>query len=236
MTVTFVLLQSALELIPEQLRKHRLIRNEWKNSTKKKNRGILLDYACHSVLLEGLESYSQRGRPDIIHHSLANVVYSPLFKSSEVKVIIHTRNNYCINIPPSWRLPVNYNRFCGLFAQLLWNKRVPLSGEPLLQVYNCSIGNLLKKFQNVHIYLCERINFNKNFDLNLEQLQNIPVDSNMVFLIGAFQGGQLSDKIINVIMKHRSVQLLPLYDEVVPAWIIVSKLIHYLEEKTLNGN
>ncbi|MHA1213681.1 MAG: hypothetical protein ACTSPG_00110 [Candidatus Hodarchaeales archaeon] len=235
MKVTFVLIHSALELIPERLRNHRLIRHEWKQNLKKKKRGVLLDVAAHGPLLENLEDSNQRGRPDIIHHSLLNLMYSPLFKSSEVEAIIHTRNDYCINIPSNWRVPVNYSRFCGLFAQLLWNKRVPLTGDPLLQVNTCTFEDLLQKFQNNQIFLCESINFNTNINLNIEYLHNISFDKSLVFLIGAFQSGQLPQKVIKIIKNYSSVQLLPLYKDVMPTWIIVSKLIHYLEEMRTNG-
>jgi rRNA pseudouridine-1189 N-methylase Emg1 (Nep1/Mra1 family) len=51
MTITVIFFESALELIPEFLRNHSMVRKEWKNNTKKKNRGILLDRAVHNPIM-----------------------------------------------------------------------------------------------------------------------------------------------------------------------------------------
>jgi rRNA small subunit pseudouridine methyltransferase Nep1 len=228
-----VFFESALELIPKSLRNHPLIRKKWHNNLKKKNRGILLDGAVHRPLLNSLEEAEKRGRPDIIHHSLMNIVYSPLFREKKVQVFIHTRNDVCIQISYHWRAPVNYNRFCGLFSQLLLKHRVPLSGEPILTAKHCTLSNLLKQFENSQIFFCDVPTESTKELVLMNNLENISHVSSKVFLIGGFQHGEANLRSFGSNNSIKDWVLLTLYEEVKPAWIIVAKLIHWLEVSQL---
>ncbi|MFX0184277.1 MAG: hypothetical protein ACFE95_14435 [Candidatus Hodarchaeota archaeon] len=231
MSITIIFYESALELIPEKLRKHRLIRHEWQKNVKKKKRGILLDGAIHRTLVNSLEDYEKRGRPDIIHHALVNICFTSLFKNNKVKVIIHTRNDLCIKIPSEWRVPVNYNRFCGLFSQLLLNRKVPLNGNPpILRVQHCSLNQVLQQLDS-DIFLCELPSKTQKRYLNITSLPEIPYNSSMVFLIGGFQHGDVNIlSLLSDDLKKR-ITYLTIYEEVVPAWVVVTKLINWLEER-----
>lgn len=224
--ITIIFFESALELIPESTRSHPLIRKEWQKNLKKKRRGILLDGALHRPIVDSLENREKRGRPDIIHHSLLNIVYSPLFMQGKIQVFIHTCNNLCIKIPPQWRVPVNYNRFCGLFSQLLLKKRVPLSGEPILTVNHCTLRKLLDQLGDSEIYLCD-IPFESVKERNImKNLTDLLPFSSGVFLIGGFQHGESEFDRANL---NQDLVILTIYNEVKPAWVIVAKIIQWLE-------
>jgi rRNA small subunit pseudouridine methyltransferase Nep1 len=226
MTITVIFFESALELIPESLRNHSLIRKEWKNSTKRKNRGILLDRAIHSPIMKQLPEPGKQGRPDIVYYSLLNLLYSPLVADETIKIIIHTITNHCILIPSQWRIPVNYNRFLGLFAQLLYKKRVPLEGEALLTVSKCTLEKILMEYEDQPIFLLEEPN-DETLTLNKLDKQEV---QDAVFLIGGFQSGDSSFPFKQKLANHRGFYSLSLYEEVKPAWIITSKLVHWLED------
>ncbi|UCG01052.1 MAG: hypothetical protein JSW11_15720 [Candidatus Heimdallarchaeota archaeon] len=228
--ITIILFESALELIPESLRKHPLIRKKWQKNLKKKNRGLLLDGAIHRSLVDSLDDKEKRGRPDIIHHSLLNVVYSPLFKQGKIQVFIHTRNDLCIKIPSQWRVPVNYNRFCGLFSQLLLKQRVPISGEPILTAKRCKLSKLLKQFEETEIHLCDIPPKNMKESIIMKNLTDLSPPSSGVFLIGGFQYGETEFRFFESSTLIQELILLTIYDEVKPAWVIVAKIIHWLED------
>lgn len=179
--------------------------------------------------MNSLDERQKRGRPDIVHIFLLSVCYSPLVKSGEVQVLVHTRNDLCISISPVWRIPVNQNRFYGLLAQLLLHGRVPLSREPILSVQSRSISQLLDSFGRTPIFLCENnVNHPKisQFIVDLKEIQNL---SSGVFLIGGFQRGEpnfyssISDR------TWSRIKGLKLYDDAKPAWTIGAKIIHWLE-------
>lgn len=229
MSITIVFFESALELIPESLRKHPLIRKEWRQNVKMKNRGIILDGAIHRPLVESLKDAEKRGRPDIIHHSLLNLMYSPLLLENKVKAFIHTRNDLCIQIPSKWRIPVNYNRFIGLFSQLLLKKRVPLSGEPILTAKHCSLEKLLQPFDDSEIILCDVPTKDKEDVFPMKNLKDISLLSSKVFLIGGFQRGDAELHSLDSSTSTQNWSVLSLYNEVKPAWVITAKIIYWLE-------
>jgi len=229
MSVKIVFFESALELIPESLRNHPQIRTEWKKNVKKKHRGILLDGGIHRPLIDSLEQSERRGRPDIIHHSLLNIVYSPLFRNQQIQVYIHTRDDLCLRIPSNWRVPVNYNRFCGLFSQLLLKRRVPLSGDPILAIEHCSLAQLLARFKESEIYLCEEpTSTNK---LISRELSDIQFSQSAIFLIGGYQHGEISLNSLEMMKSNKNLISIHLYKEIMPAWVIVAKLITWLESR-----
>ncbi len=229
MVISIIFFETAIELIPESLRNHPLIRKEWKTNTRKKNRGILLDNAIHASLMKDLPSREKRGRPDIIYYSLLNLLYSPLISDNKVKIIIHTYNNRCIHIPSDWRIPVNYNRFVGLFSQLLYKKRIPIEGKSLLTVDNCTMNQILENFSQNRIFLLERLTETSNEFFKF----NTKVDDDSVFLIGGFQSGESSFLLNAELPTNLDFQQISLYEETKPAWIIASRIIHNLEDQLL---
>ena len=230
MTITVIFFESALELIPESLRNHSLVRKEWKNNTKRKNRGILLDRAIHNPIMKQVPEPGKQGRPDIVYYSLLNLLYSPLVANDTVKIIIHTITNQCIIIPSHWRIPVNYNRFLGLFAQLLYKKRVPLEGDALLTVSKCTLAKILMEYEDQPIFLLEEPN-EDTLTINNFDKQDI---QDAVFLIGGFQSGDSEFPFKPNLADHQKFYSLSLYEEVKPAWIITSKLIYWLEDYLLD--
>lgn len=233
MKILIILFDSALELIPEPFRDNPLIQKEWNYNVKKKHRGILLDGAIHRSIVNTLQNSEKRGRPDIIHQSLMNICYSPLFKERKIKLVIHTLNNICINVPSDWRVPVNYNRFCGLISQLLLNSRVPISGTPILSTFVSSLDQLIGKNSDSSIYICEKpYKFSLNIPCILD-LEKISLSSSITFLIGGFQHGESQLILQELNNPNLKLRYLKLYDEIVPTWIIAAKIIHWLETKLM---
>ncbi|MHA2347520.1 MAG: hypothetical protein ACXACP_12445 [Candidatus Hodarchaeales archaeon] len=229
MVLTIIIFESALELIPESLRSHSSIRKEWKMNTRKKKRGILLDKAIHNPLMESLIDHNKRGRPDIVHYSLLNLLYSPLVKNKTIQIIIHTYNDKCIHIPADWRIPVNYNRFTGLMAQLLYNNQIPVEGEPILTVSKCSLNKLLQRFEYQYLFLLESI---PGTSITVNNLGDT-VTEDSIFLIGGFQSGSPKFDFGLNFSKSSNFQIISLYKEVMPAWMIASKLLYLIEDELL---
>ncbi len=229
MVITIIFFESAIELIPESLRNHPLVRKDWKTTTRKKNRGILLDTAIHSSLMMQLAEKEKRGRPDIIYYSLLNLLYSPLMAEKKIEIIIHTYTDQCIRIPPQWRIPVNYNRFVGLFSQLLFKKRIPVEGEAILTSFRSPIKELIQHYIQQRIILLEKPKGNSSVVKSLESL----VDEDIVFLIGGFQSGEPSFIANTEFKSYSDFHQISFYKETKPAWTISSRLIHMLEDQLL---
>ncbi|HID15949.1 MAG TPA: 16S rRNA methyltransferase, partial [Candidatus Atribacteria bacterium] len=128
MTLTIILAEAALETIPKQIINHPLIRKHSKKRGKKPSE-MLLDTSYHYAAMKKLDGRWKRGRPDIIHITLLQILGSPANLQGKIKVYIHTRNNKVIYINPETRLPRNYLRFTGLIEQLFKTRKVPPKAE-----------------------------------------------------------------------------------------------------------
>ena len=116
----------------------------------KKPEQMLLDRAFHHAAMQKLSRKSNRlpvermGRPDIVHNTLLQVLETPVNWENQLRVFVHTQDDYVITINPRIRLPKNYLRFVGLIEQLFFIGRVPERGDPLMQIKKCSLQTLAK--------------------------------------------------------------------------------------------
>ena len=179
--------------------------------------------------MTNLPEKEKRGRPDIVFNSLLNMLYSPLVANNSLKIIVHTYKQQCIQIPSFWRIPVNYNRFVGLFSQLLYKKRIPIEGEPILSVTSCTLHELMKQFTDHTIYLLESP---MKSSTEVKSLKGM-IDENTVFLIGGFQSGESKFFLNAPDETYTNFQQISLYQETKPAWTISSRLLHMLEDQLL---
>jgi rRNA pseudouridine-1189 N-methylase Emg1 (Nep1/Mra1 family) len=97
-------------------------------------------------------------------------------------------------------------------------------------VEQCFLNQVLQQLDS-DIFLCELPNKTQKGSLNIISLPEIPHYSSMVFLIGGFQHGDANIlSLISDDLKKR-ITYLTIYEEVVPAWVVVTKLINWLEER-----
>ena len=142
-TLTLVLADSELELVPESIAGHGCCVSH----AKKRGKGprqTLLDSTVHYPALERLEDGNRRGRPDLVHFFLLTALDSIQNLEGALRVVVHTRNGQVIRVRPDTRLPKNQNRFVSLMEQLLLRGQVPPQGEPLMTLEEGTVEGILK--------------------------------------------------------------------------------------------
>jgi rRNA small subunit pseudouridine methyltransferase Nep1 len=150
LTLTFALVESALQLIPEEIRAHSQIRLYAKRRQKLPEQ-VLLDRAFHNAAMRQLARKHHKipvekmGRPDIVHNALLQVLETPLNWQGYLRTFVHTQDDEVIVISPRVRLPKNYVRFVGLIEQLFAIGKVPSEGEPLLTLEKMSLQDLVNR-------------------------------------------------------------------------------------------
>ncbi len=122
--------EAEIELIPPEIKNHPQVRAHSRARKKPADR-ILLDSNLHFKALHHLPEGDRRGRPDITHITLLNLLESPLNKIGKLRVAIHTRGDYLIRLSPHIRLPRAYHRFKGLIESL-FERRIIASGKEVL--------------------------------------------------------------------------------------------------------
>lgn len=217
-----ILAEAALETLPKTLWNYPSIRN-YSKKHRKLPQNILLDRSLHHSIMRKLENSEKRGRPDITHFALLEALGSPLNKEGLLKIYVHTRNDYVINVNPSIRLPRNYLRFIGLIEQLFYNNKVPPEGEILLELEKKTLKKILKDSKVNYILLFSREGKPKTIE---EAISSLPLTGDLAVIIGGFPHGNFSETTLNQVNEIVCVD-----PGMLDAWVLTSRVIYEYERK-----
>lgn len=218
MTLIIFLVECGIELIPKEIRSHSAVR---KNLSAQIYSSQLLDNALHHSAMAKLKKPEKRGRPDIAHLSLLNALGSPLNKSGNIRLFLHTINNKIFEFNPEIRISRNYNRFKGLLAKLLIDNDITINGTQLISLFNGNIQNLISTIDNPKILL-----FSKKGKLikNYNEIFYEDINRNIIAIIGGFQKSSFSAELLNL-----SKDIISISKYSLDAWVVVSKVINFYE-------
>jgi len=215
------LIDTALELVPATIAHHPAILTNAQLRGKAPTE-ILLDESIHSKALHGLPDAERRGRPDIAHRSLLTALDSVLAREELLDIFIQTYTGEIIRIAQGTRLPRRTRRFVGLMEQLLLNKRVPLSGPPLLQVNPGTLETYLEELNPSQTILLSE----KGTPMSPTQLAKALLnEANPLVLVGGFAHGEPDSSIVRVVDLQVSFD-----PDALPTSTIVGMLIHSMEQ------
>jgi len=215
-----ILVETALELIPNSLLTEPSIRNAIK---KYGNAGYLFDTSLHHSVLSKLKSSNKRGRPDILHHFLLDTLGSPANLSDHLKIYFHT-NKALYEVSSDMRCPRDYLRFKALMTQLLKLGHIPKEKPFLIKDVSHNFYDWIKdnfspdqiiKFSSKG----EQIAI-KDIFANLTNR-----DENIAFLVGGFQKGDFSPRIQELSGKSYAIS-----DRGYDSWIIINRLLAVYEQ------
>ncbi|OLS14810.1 MAG: suppressor Mra1 family protein [Promethearchaeota archaeon CR_4] len=160
----------------------------------------LLDIADHNFAMQGIPDKEQRGRPDILHHCLLNTLDTPLARSGMLKVHFQVHDGRVFLVDAETRVPRNYNRFLGIIAQLLQNNHVPVEKPFHMTKIAENLTEFLRPQDYDHVCIFSRTG--ELLDLVTHFIQSI--NSKVMVVIGAFQGGFFQGKTLQELRKKPS--------------------------------
>jgi len=140
MKLNLVIAESALELVPEEIRGSPAVVNDAKRRERDPSK-ILLDRSLHHAAMVRLKEDYKRGRPDIVYVTLLSVTGTPLYEEGSVKVYVHTREDVVLEIAERTRLPKSYFRFRNLVEKHLSER----SDSALIRTHDMPIRELLRQ-------------------------------------------------------------------------------------------
>ncbi len=222
------LLDCALELVPSEISSFKDVQKQAGRKGKKPNE-ILLDQTYHGRAMTKLDKSDRRGRPDIVFHSLVTLLETPLCKEGLLQVYMHLQDGRVIEINPDVRLPRNYDRFVGLIEQLLINGRVPVEGEPLLQVSKQNLSSFISKLRDESPNAETILTIEGGQKTSIRSFRDLLPDDvsvPVVIGIGAFPHGDISDDIKQLFNKH-----LELDREIMMAWHVCAEVLWIYSER-----
>jgi rRNA small subunit pseudouridine methyltransferase Nep1 len=218
MPLMIILVECGIELIPKEIRNHSAVR---KNFSANIYSSQLLDNSLHHSAMKTLEYQEKRGRPDITHLCLLNALGTPLNKTGNLKLYIHTIHNKIFEFKSEIRIARNYNRFKGLIAKLLIDDGINVNGKQLISRYNGNLNNLINELRNPETFLLS------SKGKRIKDYQNLFLDDiteNKVVVIGGFQKSIFSEEIRNL-----SNNLISISQFSLDAWVVISKIINSYE-------
>jgi rRNA small subunit pseudouridine methyltransferase Nep1 len=219
--LTVILVESSLELIPNQMYNHPSV-TSYSKKFKKIPAETLLDNSWHFGAMKGLENEIKRGRPDIIHLTLLSICTTPAFYDNKIKVFVHTINDEIISINNNTRLPKSYHRFQGLMEKLLLTKKIESEDEVLMELKKSSLSQLILQIKPAQIIGFTTQGKKTTFEKLIEQ-----IEENSCILIGGFQKGHFSKETEKIIEQSFSI-----HNSSLEAHLVASRFV-YEYEKTI---
>ena len=147
MKLSFVLAESALELVPREIWKAPAVVSDSRRRGIEPS-GILLDRSFHHSTMAKLKDSEKRGRPDLVHVAMLSVTGTPLYLEGKVKLWVHTCQDMVLEVEEKTRIPKSYFRFRGLVEKALAEG----SGGELIRIHRMGISELLKRTSSSEVY------------------------------------------------------------------------------------
>ena len=217
MKLNLVLAESALELVPSELRNDPSVVSDAKRRGVDASR-ILLDRSFHHRAMLRLKDGLKRGRPDLVHVALLSITGTPLYSEGGVKVYVHTYTNEVLELLEKTRIPKSYFRFRGLVEQALTDK--PKSG--LLRVRESSFERLVKEIGSDSVIGLSTQGRKTSMD---ELSAMIGAARKPCVAIGGFAQGHFSPRVLEVMD-----ELVRIHDKPLEAHVVAARVLYELEK------
>ena len=212
----FVLAESALELVPEGIRKRPAVVSDVKRRQKEAS-AILLDRSFHHSAMTKLNDSEKRGRPDLVHVTLLNVTGKPLYLDGSVRILVHTYDDVVLEIAEKTRIPKNYIRFRGLMEETLEER--PKQG--LIRVHSMDIKELIRKISTDKVY---GLTVQGKMTPLEELAEMITANKNPCIMVGGFPHGHFSTETLSAMDQLVRINARPL-----EAHVVASRVIYEVE-------
>ena len=187
--ISIVLAESALELVPSELKHHQSVISHARKLGKLSSE-ILLDNSWHFAAMKGINNELKRGRPDLVHFSILEATTIPLYLKNKIKLYVHTIDDKVIYFGQNVHVPKSYHRFAGLVEKLYKEKKITTNDETLLEIKNKTFSELIDEINPSKI-----IGFStKGRQSSYEKIAS-EINDDCCLVFGGFQKGHFSDSI-----------------------------------------
>lgn len=215
--LNFVLAESALELVPGEIRSSPAAVSDSKRRGADSSE-ILLDRSIHHSAMGRLKDPDKRGRPDLVHGALLSITGTPLYLDGKVRVFVHTCDDVAIEIAPKTRIPKSYFRFRGLME-----KAITSGGDGLVKARPMRLPELMKKAVKPDLTIGLSV---RGARMGLEDLAGRLMSAdNPCVIVGGFPHGHFSPATLSVIDELVRVHEMPL-----EAHVVTSRLLYEFEK------
>jgi rRNA small subunit pseudouridine methyltransferase Nep1 len=215
--LNFVLAESALELVPKEIRRLPAVASDAKRRGKDASE-ILLDRSLHHSAMVKLEDSEKRGRPDLVHGVLLSVTGTPLYQEGKVRVFVHTYDDVVVDVAPRTRIPKSYFRFRGLAEQTLLGQ-----GDKFLRAQPMRLPGLVRKVVAPDITIGLSVQGRR---MELEDVAGRLMSAdNPCVIVGGFPHGHFTPGTLSVVDELFRIHEMPL-----EAHVVTSRILYEFEK------
>ena len=215
--LNFALVESALELVPKEVRKHPAVESDVKRRGRDASE-ILLDRSFHHSAMQRLKDSEKRGRPDLVHVTLLSVTGTPLYFEGQVKAFVHTHDGLVLEIAEKTRIPKNYFRFRGLMEETLIER--PIRG--LIRVHSMGVKELVEMVSSDEVF---GLSVQGKMTPLEELARMVAADRDPSVIVGGFPHGHFSPETLSVVDQFCRINAKPL-----EAHVVASRVIYEVEK------
>ena len=214
--LSFVLAESALELVPKEIRSHPAVVSDSRRRGAEAG-GILLDRSFHHSAMLRLRDQEKRGRPDLVHVALLSVTGTPLYLEGRARVFVHTYDDAVVEVAPKTRIPKSYLRFRGLLEKALGG-----GGDGLLKATRRSLPELVKRGISPDLTVGLSVQ-GKRMELEALAGRLMSADRPCV-IVGGFPRGHFTPQTLAVVD-----ELVRIHETPLEAHVVASRLMYEFE-------
>jgi rRNA small subunit pseudouridine methyltransferase Nep1 len=218
---SLVIVEAALELVPQTLRNHPSVKSHCKR-TGRNSSEILLDISYHhrAMVDQNIKQWWKRGRPDIVHFDLVEALSTPLFKEKKLMVYVSTFDNKLLIMNQDLRLPKNYLRFERLMISIL-NKHRSKEGSELIEFReNVSFADLVQKIIKPQAVFGFSVEGTKIKLSEILHNSDSTYSKDCCFVVGGFQRGHFSESVTRLCNSVYSISPISLESHMVIARLL----------------
>ena len=216
-----VIVEAAVELVPEEIRGHPSVRAEARRRGKRVDE-ILLDRSYHHAAMKDLPENWKRGRPDITHFTLLEALGSPLNRLGLLETYVQLRDGHIIWINPETRLPRVYERFKGLIEKLYREPVVEADDKILLKMERKTLKDLINELKpDLKILLSE-----DGEEIGWKELGGLITSHRKpMVMIGGFPRGDFDPE-----TKKHADKIFRIWPTPLEAWTATSRILCIIEQ------
>ena len=219
--ISLILSESALELVPPELKHHPSVVSHARKLGKRPSE-ILLDNSWHFAAMKGIKNEMKRGRPDLVHFSILEATTIPLYLQNKMKLFVHTIDDKVIYFGKNVHIPKSYHRFEGLIEKLYQEKKIMANNDVLLEIKERSFSELLDEITPSQV-----IGFSTRGVPNSYEKIAAEISGDACIVFGGFQKGHFSGSI-----KNRISTLYSIGNESFEGHVVIARML-YEYEKTI---
>jgi rRNA small subunit pseudouridine methyltransferase Nep1 len=222
-THSIILEEASLELVPKRFWNHESCKIVEARFGLPPQSQILDDNFHHKIIVDMSEN-EKRGRPDIVHFALLDIVSTPAYLRGLIRPIIRTVNGDVILIKENVRLPRTELRFNGVMSKIL-RKETSLSEARLFDFKEGqTIGELVESLNLSKVSCLSTEGIEKDLSDLVATLTKETSDDSIGWIVGGFARGHFSEEV-----KKLADDLISISNYALASHVVTARLAYEIE-------